>query len=326
MSDEYDGILGRQLGYDDVMLEPRYSMCKTRSDVDITVKLGDWTFNSPVVPANMKTVINKELAIALAQRGYFYVMHRFGVDSFEFVKKMLELKLCASISVGVNGVDRELIDRLATYDVQPHFITIDIAHGYSEHMIEMIEYIKDRLQDTFVIAGNVCDVQAVKYLYDTGADAVKVGVGPGHACTTRLQTGFFRPQFSAVLECCDTTWAPVGCPIIADGGIKHNGDITKALVAGATMVMCGHHLAGYEESPGDKIQMQDGVFKEYYGSASEHNKAQKKHIEGRRLYIPVRGSIWSKYQEMEDSLRSSCSYAGTETLNGLPSITWKMVS
>jgi GMP reductase len=287
---------------------------------------GDYKFRSPVVPANMKTVINAELAQELALRGYFYVMHRFGVDSFEFVKSCYDKALISSISVGVNGVDRELIERLAMQNLQPNYITIDIAHGYSEHMVEMIQWIKDRLQNTFVIAGNVCDASAVSYLYKKGADAVKVGVGPGHACTTRQQTGFFRPQFSAVLECCDTRWVPVGVPIIADGGIEYNGDIAKALVAGAHMVMCGQLLAGHDESPGERIQQADGLWvKEYYGSASEHNKAHKRHIEGRRTYLPVRGSLWNKYQQIEDNLRSSCSYAGAENPRGLTAASWKVI-
>jgi len=335
MDKKYESCLGRQLSYDDIMLEPRYSECRTRSNIDLRTKLGDYTFNSPIVPANMKTVINEQLARELSERGYFYIMHRFGIDSFRFVKSMArDTGLLISISVGVNGVDRDLIDRLAGADLQPDFITIDIAHGYSKHMVEMIKYIKTHLQNTFVIAGNVCTADAVRYLYDQGADAVKVGVGPGHACTTREQTGFFRPQFSAVFECCHPDWVPEGIPVIADGGIKYNGDFAKAMVAGATMVMAGHHLAGFDESPGNLITGFDRAdpncqfplkYKEYYGSASEHNKTHKKHIEGRRLYIPAQGSIWDKYEQIEDNLRSSCSYAGVEHPSNLTMATWKTV-
>jgi len=323
MNDDYEPYIGRQLGYQDIMLEPRYSTCKTRNDIDLTTKFGDLEFKSPIVPANMKTVINEGLAVELARRGYFYVMHRFGVDSFDFVKNCYDNGLMSSISVGVNTVDRDLITKLSTQNLQPQYITIDIAHGYSEHMVEMIQYIKDRLQDTFVIAGNVCSVDAVKYLYNKGADAVKVGVGPGHACTTRQQTGFFRPQFSAVLECANENWAPAGIPIIADGGIEHNGDIAKALVAGATMVMCGYHLAGHDENPGNRFQTAEGWFREYYGSASEENTGSKKHVEGQRLYVPCNGSIWDTYEQIEDSLRSSCSYAGAETPSELIHTSWK---
>ena len=327
MNDDYEPYIGRQLGYQDIMLEPRYSECRTRSDIDLTTKFGDYEFKSPIVPANMKTVINTELAHELALRGYFYIMHRFGVDSFEFVKNCYDKALISSISVGVNDVDRELIDKLSIQNLQPNYITIDIAHGYSLHMVEMIEYIKDRFQNTFVIAGNVCDASAVKYLYDKGADAVKVGVGPGHACTTRQQTGFFRPQFSAVLECCDNSggWVPPGVPIVADGGIEYNGDIAKAMVAGAHMVMCGHLLAAHDESPGDVINGPDGYVKEYYGSASEHNSGMKKHIEGKRMYIQTRGSIWNSYDMIEESLRSSCSYAGVERPAQLKGNPWRII-
>jgi GMP reductase len=321
----YEGVIGRQLNYKDVMLEPRFSTCNSRSEIDLSTKLGDHTFKSPIMPANMKTVIDEKLAIELAKRGYFYVMHRFGVDNFEFVKSMYDKGWISSISVGVNGVDRELIKKLSTQNLEPSYITIDIAHGNSQHMIDMIQYIKDRLQDTFLIAGNVCNVDAVRHLAQNGADCIKVGVGPGHACTTKLMTGFFRPQFSAVMECCDTRWNANGVPIIADGGIEHNGDIAKAMVAGAHMVMCGHLLAAHDESPGEKMHMQHGHVKEYYGSSSEHNSGMKKHVEGRRLYIQCRGSIFNTYDVIEESLRSSCSYAGVERSSLLKGTYWREI-
>lgn len=316
----------RELNYSDVMLEPGFSRCNSRSDIDLSTTLGDLKFRSPIVPANMKTIIDEHLALDLAHRGYFYVMHRFGIDNFKFVKKCYDLGLYSSISVGVNGIDHELITKLSTQNLQPKYITIDIAHGYSEHMVKMIQYIKDRLQDTFLIAGNVCTSHAVDFLHSKGADAVKVGVGPGHACTTRLMTGFFRPQFSAVWDSSRNR----SCPIIADGGIEHNGDIAKAMVAGAHMVMCGHLLAAHDESPGDKIHTHDAggintMVKEYYGSSSEHNSGMKKHIEGRRLYIQCRGSIWNTYDVIEESLRSSCSYAGAERPADLRGNAWRMI-
>lgn len=319
-------MTNRQLNYRDVMLEPRFSSCNTRSDIDLSTKLGDYTFKSPIIPANMKTIINEDLAYELAKRGYFYVMHRFGINTFDFVRKAYDRELLSSISVGVNGTDHELISRLSTQNLQPAFITIDIAHGHSQHMSDMIGYIKDRLQDTFLIAGNVCTAEGVNYLYTCGADAVKVGVGPGHACTTKLMTGYFRPQFSAVHECANSPWqVPKDMPIIADGGIEHNGDIAKAMVAGASMVMCGHLLAGHDESPGDKIRQDGGLFKEYYGSASEHNSGMKRHVEGRRLYIQCRGPIWDTYDVIEESLRSSCSYAGVDRPAELKGKPWREI-
>ena len=303
-------IGAREYHYDDILLLPNYSSCYTRDSIDLTTDFGSTnSYKSPIIPANMKTVINASLAIELASKGYFYIMHRFnGFDPFAFVQDMHERNLYASISIGVNDESKELIQELALAKLSPKYITIDIAHGDSRHMAEMLSLVKKKLPLSFVIAGNVCTTTGTRFLIDNGADAIKIGIGPGHVCTTKLMTGFSRPQFTAVLECCK---AAGGVPVIADGGISHNGDVAKAMVAGATMVMCGHMLAGFDESPGEKIIHQDGrITKQYFGSASEHNKERKKNIEGRKIEIPYRGSIWDKYREMEESLRSSCSYAG----------------
>lgn len=298
----------REYHYDDILLLPSYSACGSRDEVELWTNFGPGKFRSPIVPANMKTVIDESLARELARQDYFYVMHRFnGFDPVNFVQIMRAEELCVSISVGVNDESRQVICELKRLGLTPDFITLDIAHGHSRHSAEMIKFIKKELPRAFVIAGNVATSDGVTFLEDAGADAVKVGIGPGHVCTTKLMTGFSRPQFSAVLECASNA----GVPIIADGGVSHNGDVAKAMVAGATMVMCGHLLAGYEESPGEKIIHPDGrITKNYFGSASEHNMERKKNVEGRKIEIPYRGSIWNKYREMEESLRSSCSYAG----------------
>jgi len=311
--------------YKDILLQPKYTELNSRSDADTSCKFGPKTFRLPVVPANMKTVIDEDLAIWLAKNDYFYVMHRFNVDQVKFCKKMLHNNLYTSISLGVNEDSYNTINEMKMHDIKPDYITVDIAHGHCLKMKKMLTRIKEVFPDSFVIGGNVCTQDGVQALEEWGADCSKTGVGPGAACTTKLQTGFSHPQFSAVLNCSKITTKS----IIADGGIEHNGDIAKALVAGASMVMAGSLFAGHDESPGRPIiQIENGHevhYKEFYGSASEHNKGEKRHVEGRRILIPLKGPIEKTFSEIDQSLRSSISYAGGGSLASFNSVDWTVV-
>jgi GMP reductase len=278
--------------------------------------LGKRSFKLPIVPANMKSIIDQNLAKWLADNNYFYIMHRFNVDLVDFCKTFNNF---ISISVGVNEDSYRSLNDLKSLNISPDFITIDIAHGHSIKMKQMLAFLKDNFSNSFTIAGNVCTQQGVNDLESWGADCVKVGIGPGYVCTTKLQTGFSRPQFSAVLSCAGIA----DTPIIADGGIEHPGDIAKALVAGASFVMIGHLLAGFEESPGTKVFHSDGrVTKSYFGSASASNKNSKSYIEGRSTEIAYAGSIKDRLIEIEQALKSSISYAGGSDLSAFRSIEW----
>lgn len=308
-----------ELHYHDVLLLPGMAQLNSRSEADVRCVLGDHRFRLPVVPANMKTVIDEQMAEWLADNHYFYIMHRFGVNPLSFAAKMIGKGHYVSISIGVNKDSMEVVEQLKDAGIVPDFITIDIAHGHCPKMKAMLHHISTLLPSSFVIAGNVCTKEATQDLVLWGANAVKVGVGPGSVCHTKLKTGFSRPQFTAVLECSGS----VSIPVIADGGVVENGDIAKALVAGARMVMVGRLLAGFEESPGRKVIHEDGrITKEYFGSASEHNKADKAYIEGCRVEIPYRGSISDKLFDIEQSLRSSVSYSGGKDLSAFPDVKW----
>lgn len=310
--------MNKELHYHDVLLLPNRAVVNSRSEVNTHMTLGDFTFKLPIVPANMKTIIDFNLAKWLCQNNYFYIMHRFGIDIVEFAQQIKRLGPI-SISVGVNEDSKEVIKKLHKHNLKPHYITIDIAHGYCTKMLVMINFIKKYFPNTFIIAGNVCTSEATEALNDWGANAIKCGIGSGLSCITKIQTGFSRPQFTAVLECAKISKVP----IIADGGVLESGDIAKALVAGAKMVMVGGILAAFEESPGKKIIYPDGrIVKEYFGSASEHNKGVKEYVEGRKIEIPFRGSIVDKYKELDQSLRSSISYAGGNDLNAFNGVKW----
>ena len=173
--------------YEDVQLIPNKCIVSSRSECDTTVKLGNHTFRLPVVPANMQTIIDEKLAKQLAAENYFYIMHRFQPEKrLDFVKDMHEAGLFASISIGVKPEEFEFVKELKEANLCPEYITIDIAHGHSNSVIDMIQHIKRELPESFVIAGNVGTPEAVRELENAGADATKVGIGPGKVCITKL--------------------------------------------------------------------------------------------------------------------------------------------
>ena len=294
--------------YDNILLLPRKCRVESRSECDASVQLGGRTFRLPVVPANMKTVLDEKICKFLAQHGYFYVMHRFDIDNVQFTKDMQSQGLFASISLGVKQADYDTVDKFVAQDICPEYITIDIAHGHADSVKHMIQYLKAKMPEAFVIAGNVATPEAVIDLEAWGADATKVGVGPGKVCITKLKTGFGTGgwQLSALKWCARVATKP----IIADGGIRSHGDIAKSIRFGATMVMIGSLFAGHEESPGKTVEVDGELFKEYYGSASDFNKGEYKHVEGKRILEPVKGPLKNTLIEMEQDVQSSISYAG----------------
>ena len=310
--------------YEDVQLIPNKCIVDSRSECDTSVKLGNRTFRLPVVPANMQTIIDEALAEKLAANNYFYIMHRFQPHTrFSFIKHMKEKGLFASISIGVKPEEFEFVNEIKAAGLTPEYITIDIAHGHSNRVIEMIRHIKEQLPDSFVIAGNVGTPEAVRELENAGADATKVGIGPGKVCITKLKTGFGTGgwQLSAVRWCTKAATKPV----IADGGIRDHGDIAKSIRFGATMVMIGSLFAGHEESPGKTVEIEGKSYKEYFGSASESQKGERKNVEGKKMYIPSKGSLFDTLTEMEQDLQSSISYAGGNNLTAIRKVDYVIV-
>ena len=298
--------------YDNILLLPRKCRVESRSECDASVTLGKRSFRLPVVPANMKTVVDETICLWLAQNGYFYVMHRFDLDNVQFVKDMHAKDVFASISLGVKKPDYDTVDQLAAAGLVPEYITIDIAHGHADSVKNMIGYLKQKLPASFVIAGNVGTPEAIIDRESWGADATKVGIGPGKVCITKLKTGFGTGgwQLSALKWCARVATKP----IIADGGIRDHGDIAKSVRFGASMVMIGSLFAGHEESPGKTVEVDGALFKEYYGSASDFNKGEYKHVEGKRILEPIKGKLANTLVEMEQDVQSSISYSGGKKL------------
>ena len=310
--------------FEHINLIPKKCIVDSRSECDTSVQFGKYIFRLPIIPANMECVINEEIAENLAKNGYFYVMHRFGVDNMEFIRKMKAKELISSISIGVNQDSYELLDKLRYAHLIPDYITIDIAHGHAVKMERMIKYIRsfELLKNVFIIAGNVCTPEAVKDLSAWGANAIKAGIAPGAGCLTYMATGFGSRgnQASMIQECAKVK--PDGIYLIADGGIREVGDIAKCITLGADMAMAGAMFSGLVDSPGNIVSTPDGKsYKEYWGSASEHQSGKSNRIEGTKKLIPLQNkNFLTQMNFIQESLQSSISYGGGKTLQALKTV------
>lgn len=321
----------KYLYYKDIALVPRHSSLESRSQASTKVDFLGHTFNLPVVPANMKDVINEDVAKLLVRTGHFYIMHRWfhGPESTEknvdeiksFVKEMNSQRLFTSISIGVGKAWEDLVVDLSNRSWAVECITVDVAHADHENVKPIISKVKSFLPNTLLVVGNVATAEGCEYLASLGVDAIKVGIGGGRICTTKNKTGFTVPMFSCLLHC-----APVcqkyNIPMIADGGVEEFGDIAKALVAGADMVMAGGIFAECIDSP---AQIVDGK-KQYRGSTSYEMKGQNKHIEGRKLEITHSVKYEDRLEEIKQALQSSISYAGGKDTSAFNLVDFIIVS
>lgn len=310
------------LTYNDVLLMPRHCEITSRKTPDLTSRLTkNKTIKTPFIAANMDTITEAPMALKMAELGGHGILHRFMTveEQIEQVKELLSKKtttpdLIVSASVGVKEEGKARADRLV--DAGAELLTLDIAHGDSVMMLEVLEHIKSRHPHIEVIAGNVAMPDGVKRLIDAGADAVKVGIGPGSMCTTRIITGCGVPQLTAVSLCVQEA-RKYNVPVIADGGIKTSGDIVKAFAAGADTVMLGSMLSGALETPGE-IQ---GGMKKYRGMASKDaqvswrgNMQKGMAAEGESRMIPCKGSVENIIDELSGGVRSGMTYLNAHSL------------
>ncbi len=322
------GILerGRGLTFDDVLLVPRYSEISSRKDPHLKSKVTkNYFLDIPIVTANMDTVTETEMALAMAKLGGLGSLHRFMniedqvkmVCDIQKEQKKLNLKTPVAASIGVKKTGIERAERLVDVGVQ--ILTLDIAHGDSVMMLETLEYVKKKYPKVDVIAGNVATAEGVKRMIDLGADAVKVGIGPGSMCTTRIITGHGVPQLTAIALCVKEAQKH-GIPVIADGGIKTSGDIVKALAAGASSIMIGSMVSGTLETPGEV----KGGLKQYRGMASKSaqvswrgNLPKGMAAEGESTMIACKGPVESVIGEMTGGIRSGMTYLGVDHIAGM---------
>ena len=308
-------------------LMPKKCIVTSRSECCTRIKLGKHVFNMPVVPANMECIVDDHVAEKLARADYFYIHHRFQEDSIPFIKRMREQGLTVSISVGVNQDAYALLLNLKEMNLVPDFITIDIAHGHAVKMESLLRWINGTFappcQRPYIIAGNVCTPEAVRDLEAWGADAIKVGIGPGSACTTYVATGFgSRNMQASCVRACAQARRKEKTKIIADGGIKEPGDIAKAIALGADMVMIGGMFSACTDSPGKTVMGTDGhTYKEFWGSASASATGKTNRIEGiKTLTRSNHKTVLEQMKYLGECLQSSISYAGGNDLTCLADV------
>lgn len=318
-------ILNRGLGltFDDVLLVPRYSEISSRKHPILKTHITkNYLIDLPVITANMDTITESEMACAMAKLGGIGSLHRFMTEEEQVaqVKKIqaylsahkLNTPIAASIGVKEEGMKRA--EFLVNAGVQ--IITLDIAHGDSIMMLETLDLLKKKYPHVDVIAGNVATADGVKRMIERGADAVKVGIGPGSMCTTRIITGHGLPQLTAIALAVSVA-KKHNIPVIADGGLKNSGDIVKALAAGASSVMVGSLVSGTLETPGEL----KGGMKQYRGMASKSAQVswrgempQGMAAEGESTQIPCKGSVANVVEELMGGLRSGMTYLGVDNL------------
>ncbi len=326
-------ILKSAYSYDDVLLVPKYSSIPSRSEVDLTTNLSEnLKLEIPIISANMESVTGLDMARALAKSGGISILPRFqGVDiQLEIISKLKKEKLKVGASIGTKENIDEVVPKFL--EQKTDLLVLDVAHGHMEKISERIKEIKSKFPQILLIAGNIATYEGAKFLFDAGCDIVKVGIGPGSICTTRIETGHGVPQFTALSEAVraskdfkDTKFCK---KVIADGGIKNAGDIVKALAIGASCVMAGNILAGTDEAPGEIYESGGIKYKKYFGSTSKEQKEKHQeiiknnsnyahHIEGVSGYLPYKGSVVQVLENLKAGIKSGFSYSGARNLEEL---------
>ncbi len=322
-----------KLDYSDVLFRPKRSTLSSRKDVDLerTYKFkyskNEWS-GIPVMAANMDGVGELGVAETLSDFGMITCLTKqHDVGKLKKYKKLKSIYKNISLSIGIKNEDFEKLDKTLKEFSFIKFICVDVANGYSEHFSAFIKSVRDKYPTKTIIAGNVVTADMAQELVLSGADIVKVGIGPGSVCTTRIQTGVGYPQLSAVIECADAAHG-LGAHIIADGGCTCPGDVAKGFGGGADFVMLGGMFAGHDEGGGKVIKSNGSKYIEFYGSSSE--TANKKHYgglsdyrssEGRSVRIKYRGKIKDSILNILGGVRSSCTYVGAPSLKQLSKCT-----
>ena len=320
-----------KLGFKDVMIRPKRSTLKSRSEVSLLRKFSFLHTNQkwegiPIIAANMDTVGTFEMAKALGAERMMTAIHKhYSKEAWaEFMSTADPAILdTVAVSTGSGAADAEMVAYLMNEYSDLRFICVDVANGYSEHFVEFVKKMRDAHPEKVIMAGNVVTGEMVEELLLAGADIIKVGIGPGSVCTTRVKTGVGYPQLSAIIECADAAHGLSG-QIIADGGCKIPGDVAKAFGGGADFVMMGGMFAGHTESGGELIEIDGKEYRQFYGMSSK--TAMEKHAggvaeyrasEGKTVTIPYRGPVAVTVHDLLGGIRSTCTYVGASRLKEL---------
>ena len=320
-----------KLGFKDVMIRPKRSTLKSRSQVSLE---RNFTFRNsqkkwtgvPIIAANMDTVGTFEMAEALSKEKIITAIHKhYTVEEWsQFLENQPDsIYDYIALSTGIGKDDEGKIQQIVDAHPKISFLCIDVANGYSEHFVEFVRKMRGSFPDKTIIAGNVVTGEMVEELILSGADIVKVGIGPGSVCTTRIKTGVGYPQLSAIIECADAAHG-LGGHIISDGGCKIPGDVAKAFGGGADFVMLGGMFAGHDESGGEIVEENGKKFRLFYGMSSQ--TAMDKHSggvaeyrasEGKTVKVSYKGAVSETVKDILGGVRSTCTYVGASTLREL---------
>jgi len=314
----------RTVCFDDVLLVPQKSDINSRSEIDLTTRLGSHKFRLPIISSPMDTVTESSMALSMFERGGLGIIHRYNTshEQCEIIRDVastLEETSSSDISKisAAIGTSSDFLDRIKfLHNCGVRIFCVDVAHGHHSLTESAIKTLRDTFGSAVtIVAGNVATGFAFEDLSAWGADAIRVGIGGGSICSTRIQTGHGVPTLQSVLDCRDAGNAD----LIADGGVKTAGDIVKALAAGADMVMLGSMLAGTEQSPGDVFQGSDNKrYKVYRGMASPEAqiawRGEARSLEGISTTIPYKGSVEDILSKLEKNIKSGLSYSGARDL------------
>ena len=322
-----------KLDYSDVLFRPKRSTLKSRKDVDLNRK---YTFKHsrsswkgiPIIASNMDGVGEIDVAKKLSSHKLMTALTKqHDINQIGTIYKKNIFFDSIALSCGTSKDSYNRLNSILKKYPKFKFICIDVANGYSENFSNFVSEVRKKYPKKTIIAGNVVTADMTQELVLSGADIVKVGIGPGSVCTTRIQTGVGYPQLSAVMECADAAHG-LGAHIIADGGCTCPGDVAKGFGAGADFVMLGGMLAGLKEGGGDIIEENGTKFIEFYGSSSE--EANEKHYgglanyrssEGKKVKIQMKNSLDSTIRDILGGVRSSCTYVGASSLKQLSKCT-----
>lgn len=320
-----------KLGFKNVLIKPKRSNLKSRSEVDLERNFSflhsgrEWR-GVPVIAANMDTIGTFEVAGVLAQHGLLTAIHKhYSLEQWDAFLDGRPADFYSRIMVSAGAAEEDFtrLGRIVSKHPALEFICLDVANGYTEAFVEYVGKVRDAFPDKTIVAGNVVTGEMVEELLLSGADIIKVGIGPGSVCTTRVKAGVGYPQLSAVIECADAAHG-LGGRIISDGGCCCPGDVAKAFGGGADFVMLGGMFAGHDECGGELME-QDGLhYKQFYGMSSmtamtlhSGGVADYRASEGKTVRVPYRGPIVETVRDILGGVRSACTYVGAAALKEL---------
>lgn len=312
--------------FDDVLLMPQYSTVMSRHDVELQMSIGygkrEITLHTPIISSPMDTVTDVDMIKAMAENGGIGILHRFMSyrDQHYKVEHLVESNVGFGVAIASNNGFLSHAESL--YNLGVRFFLIDTANGHSKYAIDAVKDLRHKFDDAHIMAGNIATIDGFKMLADAGADSIRVGIGGGSVCTTRIVSGHGVPTLASIKDVADSYQGE--CSIVADGGIRNSGDMVKAFAAGADAVMLGSMLAGTDEAPGDIFESNGNIVKHFRGMASAQAQidfsGKLSVAEGVSTTIPYKGPVKNIIDEVRGGLGSGCSYSGAHKLSMLSAV------